>query len=123
MSRYLEKRFDTTGLFAYAWVIPGAGFVLICLVSFWKFLMNLPFRTRNLFIIAGGCFVGGAIGIEMIGGQYADLYGEAQDMTYSVIATFEESLEMMGIILLIHALLDYITKYIKLIVKIRIDGM
>jgi hypothetical protein len=45
----------------------------------------------------------------LIEGRYHEIHGH-QNFTYSLIATFEESLEMAGIIL-IYALMQYIVDY------------
>lgn len=113
----LQDKFHTTGFLYFAWVIPGAIFVFICLLAFMRFLTALPAKTRRLFLIAGTMYVGGALGMEIVGGYYAyfhladfPLY---KDMTYAVITTIEETLEMLGIIIFIYALLDYIGSYLK----------
>ena len=72
-----------------------------------KFLLDLPSRTRVLFISSGILFVTGAIGFELIGGWYADKHGTG-NITYALITTCEELLEMLGIALFIYTLLKYI---------------
>lgn len=113
----LQDKFQTTGFLYFAWVIPGGIFVFICLLTFLRFLSALSAKTRRLFLIAGTMYVGGALGMEIVGGYYAyfhladfPLY---KDMTYAVITTIEETLEMLGIIIFIYALLDYIGSYLK----------
>ena len=100
------------GLFYFTWVIPGLIFVVIFVALFWRFIQSLPRKTRNLFLISGAIYVGGAIGIEMIGGYHSEAYGEDTPL-YSLITTIEESMEMLGIVLFIYALLSYITSYLK----------
>lgn len=104
----LRAALNTSGLLYYAWVIPGGVFVLVCLLIFWQFLSALPVKTRQLFILAGIIFITGAIGVELIGGYYAYLHSE-QNMTYAVIASIEEVLEMFGVVLFIYGLLAYIS--------------
>lgn len=90
--------------FYYAWVIP-AGLLLVVLgIGLFKFLMRLPTDTRTRFLIAGGLYVGGALGVEMIGGYYHFLYGQ-ENITYNLIATLEETLEMLGVVFFIRAIL------------------
>jgi hypothetical protein len=67
----------------------------------------LPARTRRLFLAAGAIFVAGAIGVEAVSGMQASLHGE-QNLTYHLVITVEELLEMTGIVIFIYALLDYI---------------
>jgi hypothetical protein len=71
-----------------------------------KFLLHLPAKTRLRFLIAATIYLGGAIGVELFGSQHAELYGY-ENLTYSMIATLEESLEMTGLIVFIWALMNY----------------
>ena len=104
---------DNLGIFYYAWVIPAIALVFVLGLFFIKFLLNLPAITRFSFLIAATIYLGGAIGIELIGGRYDELYRYkfnelyGYNFTYSMIATVEESLEMAGIIVFIHSLLSY----------------
>lgn len=95
------------GIFYFAWVIPGIAVVLVLTLFFLRFLLRLPAKTRFTFIVAGTLFIGGALGLELVGGRYAELHGQ-ENLTYSMIATVEESLEMAGVIVFIYALLKYI---------------
>lgn len=96
---------ETLGIFYFAWILPGIILVLILSLIFARFWWRLPPTTRFNFLIAGLLYVGGAIGIEALGGWYAEAYGG--NLVYSMIATFEESLEMAGSILFIWALLVF----------------
>lgn len=58
--------------------------------------------------MAATLYLGGAIGVEMAGGRYAELHG-TNNWTYSMIVTVEESLEIAGLIVFIWALLKYCT--------------
>jgi uncharacterized membrane protein YhaH (DUF805 family) len=68
VDRALKVWFNFQGLLYYAWVIPGIIFVGCVGLAYWKFLKALPPTTRQLFILAGVVYVGGAIGMEIIGG-------------------------------------------------------
>ena len=105
--------FNTSGFFHFAWVIPGAAFVFICLLAFTQFLSNLPTRTRRLFLLAGSLYISGALGMEMIGGYYSSLINGENNIIYAIIVTIEESLEMLGIAVFIYSLLHYISYYMK----------
>jgi hypothetical protein len=98
------------GLLYYSWVIPAFVLLIFLGIFFLKFLINLPKTARVGFIIAGIVYLTGLLGIEMIGGYYAELHTGAS-LTYSLIATLEESLEMLGLILFIRALLDYLSTH------------
>ena len=94
------------GIFFFSWVIPGLVLVLILGLFFLRFLLFLPMTTRRNFLLAGTIYIGGAIGLELVGGWYAESHGK-ENMTYSMIATIEESFEMVGLILFIRELLKY----------------
>jgi hypothetical protein len=100
---------DSLGIFFYAWVIPGMVIVFIFTLVFLKFWLSLPAKTRNYFLIAAVFYVGGSIGMELVGGSYAEING-ANNLVYNMMVTVEESLEMAGIILFIRGLLGYIAQ-------------
>ncbi len=102
----LRTYFNASGIFYLAWVIPAIAFVLIFVLAYLRFLVDLPVRTRRLFLIAGALFVGGAIGLEMVGGYYQSYYGR-YNLTYSITTNVEEFLEMLGIVVFIYALMSY----------------
>ncbi|WP_019507541.1 hypothetical protein [Pleurocapsa sp. PCC 7319] len=110
----LRPVLNAGGFLYFTWVVPGSILVMLFLLIFWKFIQSLPRRTRNLFIIAGTIYVGGAIGMEMIGGYHSEAYGEENPM-YALITTIEESLEMFGIVVFVYALLSYIASYLRVV--------
>jgi hypothetical protein len=85
-----------------SWLIPRGIVAFLIGLSFIPFLWNLPFRTRNYFIVAGALYVGGAIGVEIIGAPM-----DADTMLYNLRTVAEEGLEMFGVILFLSALLSY----------------
>ena len=95
------------GIFYFAWVVPAIALILILAVFFLRFLLNLPMKTRLLFLIAAALYLGGAVGLELIEGKYAETYGK-ENLIYIVLTTLEESLEMIGTIVFIWGLLGYI---------------
>jgi hypothetical protein len=95
------------GIFFYAWVIPGIAVVVIFALYLLTFWLRLPRKPRFTFFLAAALYLGGAIGVEIIGGVYADLYG-TKNLAYHMISATEESLEMAGLIVFIYALLIYI---------------
>lgn len=105
--RPLRERLQVTGLLYYPWIIPAAVLVALLAGAYWRFLMNLPARTRRLFVIAGSVFLAGAIGTEAISGMHASFHSE-DTLTYHLIVTLEEMLEMAGVVVFIYALMDYI---------------
>jgi hypothetical protein len=108
------------GIFFFAWVIPGIAVAMIFGLSYLKFLLHLPTKTRWRFVIAATLYLGGALGMELIGGRYADSHG-MENLAYSMTATVEESLEMAGVIVFIYALLNYIADNYQEI-RLRLDN-
>lgn len=101
---------DRLGIFHFAWVVPGIALVLVLGLFFLKFLLRLPRKTRVSFVIAAALYLGGAIGVELIGGRYAEAHGQA-NLTFSMLATIEENLEMVGSIVFIRALLAHLAEH------------
>lgn len=89
---------------AYSWVVPGMAGVAAVAVVLARFLWRLPRRLALRLVGAGAVFIGGCIGMEMVGIAYLSRPRPSM-MVYAVIATMEESLEMSGVVLLIRALL------------------
>lgn len=100
------------GLLYYTWVIPGAVGTVIFAIAYVRFLMHLPRRTRWLFTMAGALYVGGAIGVESLSAQSAARYGEAE-IGYRILTTVEELLEMLGVVVFVYALLEYMRSHLK----------
>jgi hypothetical protein len=98
---------DLPGIFYFAWVIPGIAIVIILGFIFRRFLTRLPSKTRAMFMIFAALYVSGVIGMELIGGSYSKAYGQ-DNLPFNLLATVEESLEMIGIIGFIYALLHYL---------------
>ncbi len=94
-----------SGWFYLAWVIPGGAFVAAFGLTYVGFLRHLPARYRRLFILAGALFVGGALGMELVGRRLASqgIHG----MLYTLVYSVEEGLEMTGALTFLYALLSY----------------
>jgi len=97
----------TSTFFGFAWVLPAMLIVLVLGALFFRFWLQLPNRTKVLFVLAIGLFLSGALGIEMISADYLAQV-QADGFTYNgVLVLFEEGLEMLGVVTLIYALLSY----------------
>ncbi len=82
-------------------------FALAVFAIYLRFLAHLPRKTMVLFLVAGGVFVGGAVGLDYIGELYKNVYGE-DNFTFAMMNGVEEVLEMGGVIIFIYALLDHL---------------
>lgn len=105
MQRVLGDR--AVGLLHYAWVVPGAAVVLGLGLVYLRFVLHLPAGVRNRVIAAGALYVGGAIGMEMIGAYFAST-SSTRTMQYAASALVEEMMEMFGVVLFIHVLLIHL---------------
>jgi hypothetical protein len=91
-----------------AWIVLGALFVLVFVLAYLKFLLHLPPRVRNLMVLSGAIFVAGALGLEILSHSHAVVHGQ-ENAVYALLATAEETLEMLGIALFIYTLLLHIS--------------
>lgn len=97
--------FRTSGIFAFFWVIPGSVLVLLFVLAYLRFFFALPRRVKWLFLAAGGLYVGGALGVEMVGGY---MHSEGADERWKQLAALaEEFLEMTGASVFFYALTGY----------------
>ena len=103
----LRGTINARGVLYFAWVVPALFLLIIFLLIFRQFIQNLPAKTRTMFILAGSIYVGGAIGMEMVGGYIADTFG-FDTFAYGMAARIEELLEMFGILIFINQLLIYL---------------
>ncbi len=92
---YTEEYIKSTG------ILEASGLL------YFRFIFRLPRKTTVLLILSAIIFLTGAAGFDMLGGREAELHGY-YSITYTVLYTIEEFLEMSGVVLLIYTLLDYI---------------
>mgnify|MGYP004209153823 FL=1 len=92
---------------ASTWVIPYGLIALVLLWRFRRFLTALPAKTSARFLRAGSIYLTGAIGMEMVG-SFAVRSGliRLHSFWYGAITGIEESLELFGLILFLHALMQ-----------------
>ena len=91
---------------ASTWVVPYAALALIMLWRFRSFLGSIPRATATGLLRSGAVYVGGAIGMEMIGSfAVRSSLIRLHSPWYGAITGLEETLELVGIILLIDALM------------------
>ncbi|PCJ94921.1 MAG: hypothetical protein COA50_11100 [Flavobacteriaceae bacterium] len=102
----------TKGILYFSWFIPYIIIMIIMGIAYFKFMMRLPKDVLKLFILAGVLFVSGAVGMEALSGMHAEIHG-FDNITYYIMYTIEELLEMSGAIVFLYALLHYITKEFK----------
>ena len=77
---------------------------------FLPFLLRLPRRTAVAFAVAAAIYLGGALGTELVEGWWREGHGH-RNLTYHLLVSTEEGLEMLGVICFINALLAYLATY------------
>jgi hypothetical protein len=93
-------------ILSYGWFVPGAIAVAVFAIFCLRFLLNLPGKTRWVFVLAGSIFVGGAIGIEALASPYEN--GRPPDFLFAILVALEEFMELAGLTIFIYALMNYI---------------
>lgn len=108
--RPLRDAYALTGWLRFPWVIAGGSFAVVFAIAYLRFLRHLPTRTAGLFLLAGCLYVGGAVGMEMVGGRVFMEEGTPGRtlVPYMVAMTLEELFEMAGAIVFLMVLLQYL---------------
>lgn len=83
------------------WTSTGFVIVFFIALAYMPFLWSYRWRLSRMFLIAGLVYVGGVIGVERWSGE------DVNSLSYNMITALEEGMEMAGVIIFIHALLDY----------------
>jgi hypothetical protein len=109
----------TGGIFYFAWIVPGAAVAVGFAATYLRFLGHLPERIRKLFVIAGVLYLTGVLGVEAIDGAYKSSHG-SDTLGYMLLTDLEEMFEMAGQLVLIYALLSYLSM---LQVSVRSAGL
>lgn len=105
---HMNEWFDFKGALTFGWIIPASGLLLVFGISYLKFLIHLPPRSRNGFILAGSIYVGGALGIEIPLGLWVTNTGSDDNLGYALIDSIGESMEVLGTSLFAVALLRHL---------------
>lgn len=100
---------ERLGIFYFAWVIPALAMVAVLGAYFLPFLLRLPRRTMIPLIASAALYLGGALGVELIEGWWREDHGY-RSLGFHLLVTLEESMEMAGTIMFIHALLRHIAR-------------
>ena len=105
---FVVSQGDFSGFFTYAWVIVGAAFTLVIGAIYVRLLLRLKPAVALTIIAAAVVFLSGAVGVELI---YAAVdKGHLASMPFGQsrlrMIIYEETLEMLGAVLLLRALLN-----------------
>ncbi len=104
------------------WIVIAAPVLLGIGVLYFRFFMDLPARTRNLLLLAAGIYFFGALGMETIAiNDVIQVLYRGYNAAYSLLTLIEETMEMLGVALLIYALLGYVGQEFRL-VSVQVDA-
>lgn len=118
----IHENFDTpvrniigaSGVFYFSWIIPYMIAVIALSILYFRWLFSLPKPVRNIMIASAAIYLSGAVGVEMLEARHMNNHINDQgrfvwDLTYDLLITVEEPLEILGLITFIYALLSYIS--------------
>lgn len=106
LSTPLRETLHLTGVLHYAWIVPYALMVAALAVVYWRFMRSLDRVAQRHLVGAGAVFLAGAVGVEMVGGLIASST-TGTELAFVAAVTCEESLEMIGVALLLRGLVAY----------------
>lgn len=97
---------EQAGAFYFAWVLPALLLVgLAAAASAWT-LRRLPRPLARSMLLAAVLYVGGGLGLELVGGSWAERQGTG-GLGYGLLVNAEESLELAGVLVLLGGLGRY----------------
>lgn len=109
VGRIISRGLQDGEAVTFFWVLLAGPTVAVLLVYFWRFLKRLPPRTRNLALLSGVIYVGGALIFEAIGWAYQASQGYVW-AGYLALTFIEETMEMLGQVIFCYALLDHMAR-------------
>jgi len=106
IGQLLRVGYSLPGGWHYSWIFPYVALVAAVVAVCLPLLRSLPGATRNGLILAGGIFVAGAAGMELVAG-FLSTYSPEHVALYRVAVAIEEGAEMFAIALLIRTMVNY----------------
>lgn len=106
LHEHLGGHFGTDGILYFDWVIPAAAIVVALVLVFWPFIRALAPATRKRLVVAGAIYVGGALVMELPLGWWTEQRGN-DGLGYALIDWVEETMEMVGVVLALVALVTH----------------
>ena len=91
----------------YAWGMPYGGMAVLFVFFLVRFISSLPKSIANGFLISGVIYVYGAIVVAALSSDLLHIRTD-HSLGHELAASYEESLEMIGLSLFIYFLLKYI---------------
>ena len=104
----LRQALHVSGYLYFAWIVVAAPLLLLLACSFVPFLLRLPRRTALGFVMSGSLFVFAAVVLESVGGHLVETLGW-HSAWYIVVASSEESLEIVAMAMFVGQLLRVVS--------------
>ena len=98
----------TGGFFYNGWLLPYGLATVGGLVGSRRFLLRLPRETRRRIVVATGMFLAGSLVVESFAGRHVEMYGREEPWYRLCLVPLEETLENLGLALLISALFSHL---------------
>lgn len=108
LSPRIQEALDTGGPLFFAWVVPAMALVVLVAAVLGRFVLHLPRRTRRYVLVAAVLYVGGAIGVEMLGASETAAGRRGRHGVYQGAVLMEETLELVGGGVLVLGLLHHL---------------
>ena len=109
LSGPLREAWHLSGFLYYGWVVPGAALILVAGLAYLRFFLALPKGTRAGFFLGWAAYLAGVLGLETWGALAFSRLG-ADNLYYGLLAAFEETVEMAGLLILIRVFLTYLQR-------------
>lgn len=105
----MERFMVAEGYFYYLWVIPYSFALAIFCLFYYRFLKRLPRQISLRMILSAFLFLTGALGLEIISAAEVEtMVGDDYTILYCFYYSVEELLEMLGVVLFLSTLLEYL---------------
>lgn len=106
-SGVVRRALGLDGFLYYAWVVPAAALLLVVAILLLPWFIALPRRLRRALLIAGALFASGTFGLELVGGNLISSGLTESSSEWILVASIEESLELISLVVLFSALLSH----------------
>jgi len=108
-----RELFGVGGFLYFSWVIPYLLALLLLLVYFAPFLLELSRKTRLLIFTGAIVFILGAVGFEMMGARLYEI-GASDSIRYTIVSSLEELFEVTGILIAMRGLFNEVLARVSL---------
>lgn len=106
----VEPYVDATGYFYFPWFIPYMIVFAFLVALYFRFYLRLERSLQIRFFVAAFVYLTGAVGVEVISANEAS-ENDTTTVTYVVLYSIEEILEMSGLIFFIDTLFRQAQQY------------